>query len=190
MTDGIDKTSLLLTCSVDETVAAAERRLNREGFTLGYRPAKSGRLTLRRALERRIPNRDALLYGEIEDLCVSLQAVRKGEVLVTRNVPRAATGPDFKKILIGSGARYAKIDKVVLRIHPKPEAREKIRVSWTAKKDRDDFLKKFWGSGIRPAVFSASGRGASVILEGSREGLAAEFACLRRLIAATKGKAL
>lgn len=190
MIEGIDKTSLLLTCEVDQPLVSLEKRLNREGFTLGYSPAKGGRLTLRQALEKRISNRNALLYGEIEDLCVSLKAARKGEILVTRNVPRAATGPDFKKILIGSGARYAKIDKAVLKIHPKPEAREKIRISWTAKKDRDDFLKKFWGSGIRPAVFSASSRGASVILEGSREGLAAELACLRRLIAATKGKAL
>ena len=190
MIEGIDKTSLLLTCAVDQPLASLERRLNREGFTLGYRPAKGGRTTLRQALEKRIPNRDALLYGEIEDLCVSLKAIRKGEDLITRNVPRAATGPDFKKILIGSGARYAKIDKAVLRIHPRPEAREKIRVAWTAKKDRDDFLKKFWGSGIRPAVFSASARGAAVTLEGSREGVAAERACLQKIVRETKGKVL
>jgi alkyldihydroxyacetonephosphate synthase len=188
MIEGIDKTSLLLTCAVDRPLAELEKQLHREGFTLGYRPVTSGRLTLRQALEKRIPNRDVLLYGGLEDLCVSLQATRKGEALVTRNVPRAATGPDFKKILIGSGSRYARIDKAVLRIHPRPEVREKARVVWTASKDRVDFLKKFWGSGIRPVSFSASGRRASVVLEGSRETVAAERACLHRLVRETKGR--
>jgi alkyldihydroxyacetonephosphate synthase len=188
MTEGIDKTSMLLTCPVDERLAVLERRLNREGLTLGYRPPQAGRLTLRQALERRIPNRDALLYGGIDDLCVSLQALRKGETIATRNVPRAATGPDFKKILIGSGRRYAKLVKAVLRVHPLPEAREVVRLAWKEKKNRDAFLKSLWGSGIRPVRLRTGPRAVTVALEGAKEMVAAEKRCLRRLARPTKGK--
>jgi alkyldihydroxyacetonephosphate synthase len=186
----IDGISLVVKTDVDVSLSKLEDTLNREGFTLGYRPQKSGALTLRQALEERIPNRDALLYGEVEDICVAVEAIRKSETIVTKNVPRAATGPDFKKIFIGSGERYANLKKAVLKIHPKPEAREEVRIEWTTQEDRDEFIKAFWGSGIRPAVFSAAPRETTIILEGPREMTTAESACLDRLIRKTKGKRL
>jgi len=182
----LDKTSLLVSCSVDEGVAALEKRLHREGFTLGYRPVSAK--TVRQALERRAPNRDALRYGEIDDLCVSVQALRKGETLITRNVPRSATGPDFKKILIGSGRRYAKLVRAVLKIHPLPEKRETLRVSWGKKGGRDAFLRSFWASGVRPVRFRASRLAATVTLEGSKGMVAAEKKCVERLARQTQGR--
>ncbi len=183
----MDKTSLLVTCDAGERLDRLEKRLNREGFTLGYRP--QGRaMTLLDALERRVPNRDALLYGGIDDLCVSLQAVRKGETIATRNVPRASTGPDFKKILIGSGRRYARLLKAVLKIHPLPAVRETLRIAWKEKKGRDAFAKAFWASGIRPVRFQSGGRTATVALEGTKEMVAAEKKCLQRLARETSGR--
>jgi FAD/FMN-containing dehydrogenase len=183
----IDKTSLLATCDADERLDAIEKRLNREGLTLGYRPLKRA-ATLREALERRIPNRDALLHGGIDDLCVSLQAARKGEMFMTRNVPRASAGPDFKKILIGSGRRYAKILKAVLKVHPLPAARETLRIAWKDKKGRDAFLKALWASGVRPAGLAASVRSLVVRLEGMKELVAAEKRCLAKHVRETKGR--
>lgn len=189
----MDKTSLLVTCDAGERLDKLEKRLNREGFTLGYRPLSISRrraMTLLEALERRVPNRDALLYGGVDDLCVSLQAMRKGEAIATRNVPRAATGPDFKKILIGSGRRYGKILKAVLKIHPLPAVRETLRIAWREKKSRDGFLKAFWGSGIRPARFQAGPRSVTITLEGSKEMTSAEKKCLQRLSKETRGDIL
>jgi FAD/FMN-containing dehydrogenase len=185
----MDKTSFLVTCDVGERLAAIERRLNREGLTLGYRPRQRV-ATLRDALERRVPNRDALLYGGIDDLCVSLQAVRRGETIATRNVPRASTGPDFKKILIGSGKRHARLLKAVLKVHPLPAARETVRAAWRDKKSRDAFLRGFWGSGIRPARFLSGPRSVTVALEGSKEMTAAERKCLQKLVKETRGRIL
>lgn len=186
MMDGLDKTSMLLTCGVGEKLAVIEKRLHREGLTLGFRPLTG---TLRHALERRSPNADALRYGGIDDVCVSLQAVRKGETILTRNVPRAATGPDFKKILIGSGTRYAKHLKAVLRVHPLPQTRETVRLAWKKKADRDVFLKRFWASGIRPVRFQGAARNITVVLEGAKEMVAAEKTCLLKLAHQTKGRA-
>lgn len=186
MIDGLDKTSMLLTCGVDELLSSIEKRLHREGLTLGYHPLKG---TLRSALEKRLPNANTLRYGGIDDICVSLQALRRGETLITRNVPRAATGPDFKKILIGSGRRYAKILKAVLKVSPLPLARESFRLVWKRKKDRDEFLKRFWASGLRPARLQGSGNKLSVVLEGDKDMVAAEKRCLLKLVHLTGGKA-
>jgi alkyldihydroxyacetonephosphate synthase len=176
----LDKTSMLISCPVDEKIAVLERQLRREGLTLGYHPV--GRpTTIRKALEGRVLNRDALLYGGIDDLCVSLHAVRKGEDIVTRNVPRAATGPDFKKILIGSGRRYARLVKATLKVHPLPETRERFRLTWKSKKSRNAFLKAFWASGIRPVRFVAGTRAVTVVLEGAKDMVAAEKRCLLRM---------
>ncbi len=112
----IDFISLLITCSVDRSLKDLERDLNREGFTLGYRPADKNIRTLRQALEKRGHNLNFLRYGEIEDICTSLKIRRKGKSIVTKNVPRAATGPDFKKIFMGSEQRYGKILEATLRI--------------------------------------------------------------------------
>jgi hypothetical protein len=40
-------------------------------------------------------------------------------------VPRTAAGPDFKRILLCSGRRYAELEEVTLRFHPMPE-----RIDW------------------------------------------------------------
>lgn len=184
MIDGLDKTSMLLTCGVDEKLSVLEKRLHREGLTLGFHPLVG---TLRSALEKRDANAKATRYGGIDDICVSIQAFRKGETIQTRNVPRAATGPDFKKILIGSHRRYAKLLKAVLRVHPLPEAREDFRIAWKEAADRDAFLASFWASGIRPTRFDAKAKTVSVSLEGPKEMFAAERKCLLKLVRQTKG---
>ena len=113
----IDQVSLLVTCSVDMPLKQLEKQLSQQGYTLGYRPIAKRSLTLLQALEKRVPNRLSPRYGGIEDICVSIRVIRKGQIIATRNVPRAATGPDFKKIFIGSRGRYGKIIEATLRIH-------------------------------------------------------------------------
>lgn len=112
----LDTISLLVTCHPAISLRALEKDLNRQGFTLGYRPIGGRSPTLLESLEKRTPNKLSPRYGEIDTICVSIKVVRKGQIIVTKNVPRAATGPDFKKIFIGSRGRYGKIIEATLRI--------------------------------------------------------------------------
>lgn len=112
----IDEISLVVTCSADIPFQQLEKQLSKQGYTLGYRPIAKRSLTLLKALEKRVPNKLSSRYGGIEDICVSIRVIRKGQIIATRNVPRAATGPDFKKIFIGSRGRYGKIIEATLRI--------------------------------------------------------------------------
>ena len=125
----IDKISLLVTCPSDMTLEALEKELRREGYSLRYRPKTSLKnLRLKKILEDRIPNRQPQLAladspessQSIEDLCIALKVRTRYGVMVTKNVPRSATGPDFKKIFIGSKGMYGEILEATLKIYPAP----------------------------------------------------------------------
>ncbi len=180
----LEPTSLLLTCPADSALKDVEASLSALRLTLGYRPARPVR-TVREALARRVPNLLAERYGEIDDLCVALRAFYKGGAIQTKNVPRSATGPDFKKLLAGAGGRVV---EVTLRVSPTPEKRARFRVRWRKKEDDDDFLKLFWASVIRPAVLSRKGpKALEIELEGFSNVVRTETNELRLLIRKTQG---
>jgi alkyldihydroxyacetonephosphate synthase len=185
----LDPVSLLLICPLNVSLKEIEKYLNRKGCTLGYKPASANGLSLRKALERRIPNLYALRYGEIDDLAVSLKVKMGGKTVVTRNVPRAATGPDFKKIFIGSRGQYGKILEATLRVVPIPETRERWRIRWRDAKGRDRFLALLGSSGIRPSLLRLrNSRSIEIGLEGLKEIVQAERKCLKSYARETKGK--
>lgn len=182
----LDERSLLLTCPADSALKDVEAALAALHLTLGYRPARPV-CTVREALGRRVHNLAAERYGEIDDLCVSLRAIYKGVLLQTKNVPRSATGPDFKKLLAANGGSPHLVE-VTLRASPRPEARARFRVRWGRKEDVDKFLKAFWASGIRPAVLSRKGAAAlDIELEGLADVVRAETVELKALVKKTDG---
>lgn len=185
----LDPVSLLVTCPLAISLRRLEKHLNQKGFTVGYKPASASSPSLQKALERRVPNAYALRYGEIDDICVSLKAKMGSKTVVTRNVPRAATGPDFKKIFIGSQGRYGKILEATLRIAPIPETRERWKIRWRDSKGREKFLTLLGSSGIRPSLLRLrNSRSIEIELEGVKEIVQAERKCFRRYVKETNGK--
>ncbi len=172
----IDSISLLAMTPVKAPLKKIEAELSLQGYTLGYHPEKN--LTLEEALIGRIPNRFALKYGEIDDLCVSVKVQRGGEVFTTRNVPRSSTGPDFKKIFaVGD---YGKILEATLKIVPLPEKKGVHRFRIKREK-RDSFSKGLWASGIRPARVESTPSGFVVYLEGPTDIVEAETKGLKKI---------
>lgn len=192
----IDPISLLVTVSPDLWLTELELALNEEGLTLGYVPVmikkeKTKRLSVKRILEERIPNRYALYYGEIDDLCVALKVHWNGKDIVTKKTPRSATGPDFKKIFIGSRGRYGKIFEVTFRVSPYVLKRRKLRGSWKTASDRELFERRLWASGVRPfSCRREGGQGLVMELGGGGDFIRAQKGCLTRLVHETGGKAL
>lgn len=179
-----DPVSLLLTCPADSALKDVEASLSALRLTLGYRPARTVR-TIREALARRVPNLLAERYGEIDDLCVALRAFYKGGAIKTKNVPRSATGPDFKKLLAGDGVRLV---EVTLRVSPRPEACARFQARWKKKNGADEFLKLFWAAGIRPAVLRRkTTKTLDIALEGLGEIVRAETNEIKSLIRKTRG---
>ncbi len=180
--------SLLVSCPAGTWLGLLEKQINGQGFTLGYRPSGRGR-TLKEVLDKRIPNRLARKYGEIDDLCVSLKILRKGRIIATKNVPRAATGPDFKKIIIGTKGTYGRIVEATLKVFRLPSIQADYRLSWKKPQDRESFLKRFWGSGIRPLMLERQGTQVlKLTLCGKKEMVAVEEGCLKRYAQETRGR--
>lgn len=184
----IDKESLLVEVAATTPFLELERTLNREDLSLGFRPALKPS-SLKKILDDRIPNLYASLYGEIDEICIALKARTKGgDVIQTKRVPRAATGPDFKKILIGSRGRFGEILEATLRVVPRPECRKELALSWKIGSKKKIFVSRFRASGIRPAWFDEKGTSVHLGLEGETAWVKAQEECLRRLCRGTGGR--
>lgn len=184
----LDKVSLLVTARASVRLRDLERWLQTRGYSLGWVPSSGSDQTLGALLEKGTPNRLALRYGGPSDICVSLKVKGRWGEIVTKRVPRAATGPDLKKIFIGSLARYGRIDEATLRVVPLPEARESRVGLWSQTQQRREFLRRLMASGIHPTEVGVRDRTVRLELAGSQELVAAEVRSLRRLIRETGGR--
>jgi len=116
--------ALLLEVEAGALGQPLEEAVNRRGYTLGHFPSSMACSTVGGWLAARSAGQLSTKYGKIEDLCVGLEAVLPaGDVVVARPVPRAATGPDWKQLLIGSEGTLGVITKAWLRVAPAPDAR-------------------------------------------------------------------
>ena len=121
----INKISQLVTIKDDISVHQLEESLKAEGFTLGYVPVADPDITLFDCIVRRVPNLYFLKYGGLPDLCAGVEWISQSRKLKTLIYPRAATGPDLRRVFIGSEELLGKVQEVTLRIFSRPE-----KTSW------------------------------------------------------------
>lgn len=101
-----------------------ERELNGRGYTIGHFPSSMYCSTLGGWLAARGAGQFSTLYGKIEDMALSLEAVLPdGSVMETNDAPREATGPDIDQVIIGSEGTLAVITAATMKLHRLPEAR-------------------------------------------------------------------
>ena len=117
----LDTTSQLVTVPGALRWDELETKLQKRGWTSGYRPMPATRVSLAVCLQEKRPNVLGRRYGEWEDMCVGLKASARRRRYQLKNVPRAATGPDFKRLFLGGEGQWGKIEEVTLRIHHKPQ---------------------------------------------------------------------
>lgn len=106
---------------VDATVSAEalEAHLQQQGYSSGYYSPEFQTQSLREILSKKIQNLYHLIYGQIQDLCVALCFLDGRELLYeTYPVPKQATGPSFKNLLIGAEDKLGHIARICLRIFP------------------------------------------------------------------------
>ncbi len=181
--------SRLLTASANLSVEKLEKYANQKGLTLGYEPAKKiAGNTLGDILDRRVPNRLQSSYGEIDDLCVGLKARIQGREWTSRNVPRSATGPDLKKILIGARGRFGKILEVTLRVFPRPETRRTVTIRWSKAQPMEEFFRRIGSAGIRFALLNENPRSVRILLEGTAASVQTRIKALKEIVTITGGR--
>jgi alkyldihydroxyacetonephosphate synthase len=101
----------------------AERRVREAGLTIGHWPQSVELSTVGGWVATRASGQLSTGYGNVEDLVLALEAVLPdGRVLRTREVPRAAAGPDLRSLLLGSEGTLGVVTEVTFSLRPLPEA--------------------------------------------------------------------
>ena len=132
---------------------AYEAAVRARGYTGGHYPQSIDRSTVGGWVATRAAGQFSTRYGNIEDLCLGLEAVLpSGEVVRTALVPRASAGPSVREIFLGSEGTLGVITEVTLRLHPLPERRELASFAFPTFHDGLEAMRRIVRVGWRPAV--------------------------------------
>jgi alkyldihydroxyacetonephosphate synthase len=176
---------------VDMTVAVTaavnggdlEDDLAAQGWTLGHSPQSLYRSSVGGWLATLATGQFSSRYGGIEDLVVEYTVVlATGERVRLSGVPRAAMGPDLRRVFLGSEGTLGIVTDVVLKIFPVPEAELLQAFAVPTVSAGLEILRAQAAAGLRPfllrlydadeARHTVPGAGGPVLFAGSR-GLAA-----------------
>ena len=150
----IDPYDMQATCQCGVPLQALEDRARELGLTTGHLPqskpvAHLGGLTATRSI-----GQFSTLYGGIEDMVVGVEAVFPGgRVARIKNVPRRATGPDIRHIVIGNEGALCFITEVTVKLFPYFPENNRF-LGWTHRDMKAGFeaLREVMVGGYKPSV--------------------------------------
>lgn len=121
----VDETDMVVTTSASQNGGELEDELNTRGLTTGHSPQSLYRSTTGGWVSTLATGQFSSYYGGIEDLVTGYTAVlATGETVTFRARPRAAMGPDLRRLLIGAEGTLGVITEVQLKVFRLPEVRE------------------------------------------------------------------
>lgn len=152
----LDKTSHVVTCDAGLRLEDFEKRLNKEGFTGAYWNFKSSKKTLAKLLEDRESNIYFIRYNGLEELCVGgrFRSPLSSEPFDIKVAPRAATGSDLRRVLIGSKGLMGGFSKVTLKVYPLPEKISWFLIEFDKEQEAVQAFKQIYLLWIRPLYVS------------------------------------
>jgi len=121
--DAVDRVSLTATLGAGLFGPEAERRLAREGLTLGHLPQSFEYSTVGGWVATRSAGQASTGYGRIDELVEGLRLVTPAGELAGRALPASAAGPDLRELVVGSEGVLGVICEATLRVRPLPELR-------------------------------------------------------------------
>jgi len=130
-----------------------EMYLNKKGYTLGHFPQSLYASTVGGWISTKAIGQFSTKYGGIEDMLLGLEVVvPPGEVLHFKPNPRAAVGPDLKKLFIEAEGLLGIITKAYLKIWPYPEKRVLMSFGSDSLEDALNSVRNIMRRGAKPAV--------------------------------------
>jgi alkyldihydroxyacetonephosphate synthase len=100
----------------------AEELLGEHGFSLGHFPQSFEFASLGGFAATRSSGQDSAGYGRFDDMIRGLRAITPAGVLDLGRAPQSAAGPDLRELIIGSEGVFGVITRVLVRVHPAPQA--------------------------------------------------------------------
>jgi alkyldihydroxyacetonephosphate synthase len=141
----VDEVSMTVTVQPGILGYALDENLAKRNLSTCHLPSSDYTSTVGGFLASRSAGALSSKYGKIEDMCEAIEIVLPtGEILRTRKVPRAAAGPDFKQLFIGSEGTLGVITEATIRIWPLPEERRFDSFLFSNLKDAIDAVRAFF----------------------------------------------
>jgi alkyldihydroxyacetonephosphate synthase len=119
----LDETSSTATFEAGASGPDLESQLSAHGFTLGHFPQSFEYSTLGGWIATRSAGSSSGIYGNIEDMVLSLRVATPLGMLESITVPRSAAGPDLRELFIGSEGLLGVITQATLVVHRVPSTR-------------------------------------------------------------------
>lgn len=149
----LDEEDLMVTAEAGVNGMLLEEYLNHRGYTLGHIPQSLYESTVGGWVATKATGQFSTRYGGIEDMLLCMEVViPPGRVISLKPQPRTATGPDLKRLFIGSEGIYGIITKATLKVWPYPEKRVKLSFATETFEEALNHVRQIMRAGARPAV--------------------------------------
>ncbi|MCG8420145.1 MAG: FAD-binding oxidoreductase [Proteobacteria bacterium] len=149
----IDRDEML--CAVEAGVNGErfERALTRRGFTFGNFPSSIYCSTVGGWLATRAAGQMSTKYGKVEDRVAGLTVVTgRGDVIETDGLARAARGPNWTQLILGSEGTLGIITAARLRVAVAPALRVLRGYEFESVAHGLNAIRQVMQRGLRPAV--------------------------------------
>ena len=129
-----------------------ERELAARGYTAGHEPDSLELSTLGGWIATNASGMKKNRYGNIEDIVLEATLVTPtGDIETKHATPRNSTGLQPRLFLFGSEGNFGIITKAIIKIHPKPQARQYGSLVFPTMGNGVRFLKELRQEGGVPA---------------------------------------
>jgi len=152
----IDTTSLTADVQTGIFGPKLEAELKKQGLTLSHYPESFEFSTLGGWIAARSAGQQSTLYGKMEDMVESIRLVTPEEIFETPPFPPAATGLNYKEMVIGSEGILGIISQARIKLKPIPEQKYYTAILFHSFSDGTDACRKIIQSGIKPATVRLS----------------------------------
>lgn len=150
----LNKTSLLVTVPADSKLPDLKNRLAGKGLFLGYAPLDDDSHPLEHYFKHRIPNFYHFKYGSLADLVSScVFELHNNKTFHIKDSPRSAIGPDFNRMVIGSGELFGKAKQLTLKLSLQPERTVRGILCVNSLQDARHMLRHMMQNFIFPLYF-------------------------------------
>jgi alkyldihydroxyacetonephosphate synthase len=130
-----------------------EEALQAEGLTMGHDPWTIGIATIGGAISTNGLGYRGGQYGSMGEQVLGLEVVLPdGQLLRTRAVPKASTGPDLTQLFIGAEGVFGLITEATLQVFSAPEAHALLAFTFPSFAEGFAAVVEMAAVGLRPAL--------------------------------------
>ncbi|MHA1714524.1 MAG: FAD-binding oxidoreductase, partial [Promethearchaeota archaeon] len=149
----INDRNLTVTVQTGVNGKILERILKEKGYIIGHVPQSFHMSSVGGWIAHRAAGQFSTKYGKIEDILVNLRVILPtGEIINTKQYPRASTGPQIERLFLSSEGTLGIVTQATLRMWPLPEKQDGVGIIFKDMNDALEAVRSILRKQIYPAV--------------------------------------